>query len=129
MKPKETMLNTMGIDLARASFEEIGDEHVGSSLQTPLRDDAFEMDDDLKVELIEKHFKDIMHILGLDLSELRKYLQDSIQKISRFRNYLKISTSTRRCWWKRILPSILIASIILCPFMAKRMWPTFPMEM
>ena len=69
MKPKETMLNTMGIDLANASFDEIGDEHVGTSLETPLRDDAFKMDDDLKVELIEKHFKEIMHILGLDLSD------------------------------------------------------------
>ena len=63
------MLNTMGIDLANASFDEIGDEHVGTSLETPLRDDAFKMDDDLKVELIEKHFKEIMHILGLDLSD------------------------------------------------------------
>jgi len=59
----------MGIDLANASFDEIGDEHVGTSLETPLRDDAFKMDDDLKVELIEKHFKEIMHILGLDLSD------------------------------------------------------------
>ena len=69
MKPKETMLNTMGINLGQASFDEIGDEHVGTSLETPLRDDAFKMDDDLKVELIEKHFKEIMHILGLDLSD------------------------------------------------------------
>ena len=63
------MLNTMGINLSQASFDEIGDEHVGTSLETPLRDDAFKMDDDLKVELIEKHFKEIMHILGLDLSD------------------------------------------------------------
>jgi GTP cyclohydrolase I len=69
MKPKETMLNTMGINLGQDSFDEIGDEHVGTSLETPLRDDAFKMDDDLKVELIEKHFKEIMHILGLDLSD------------------------------------------------------------
>jgi GTP cyclohydrolase I len=69
MKQKETMLNTMGINLSQASFDEIGDEHVGTSLETPLRDDAFKMDDDLKVELIEKHFKEIMHILGLDLSD------------------------------------------------------------
>jgi GTP cyclohydrolase I len=69
MKQKETMLNTMGINLGQASFDEIGDEHVGTSLETPLRDDAFKMDDDLKVELIEKHFKEIMHILGLDLSD------------------------------------------------------------
>jgi GTP cyclohydrolase IA len=69
MKQKETMLNTMGIDLARASFEEIGEEHVGTSLETPLREDAFVMDDDLKVELIEKHFREIMHIMGLDLTD------------------------------------------------------------
>lgn len=69
MKQKETMLNTMGIEIARASFEEIGEEHTGTSLHTPLREDAFEIDDDLKVELIEKHFKEIMHILGLDLTD------------------------------------------------------------
>lgn len=69
MKQKETLLNTMGIEIARASFEEIGEEHVSTSLQTPLREDAFVMDDELKVELIEKHFREIMHILGLDLTD------------------------------------------------------------
>ena len=37
----------------------MGDEHVSSSADTPLRADAFEMDDDLKIELIEKHFREI----------------------------------------------------------------------
>jgi len=69
MKQKETLLNTMGIKIARASADDIGDEHVGTSLETPLREDAFEMDDDLKVELIEKHFREIMHIMGLDLTD------------------------------------------------------------
>ncbi|WPR76390.1 GTP cyclohydrolase I FolE [Algoriphagus sp. NG3] len=69
MKQKETLLNTMGINIARASAEDIGDEHVGTSLETPLREDAFEMDDELKVELIEKHFREIMHIMGLDLTD------------------------------------------------------------
>lgn len=69
MKQKETLLNTMGINIARASAEDIGDEHVGTSLDTPLREDAFEIDDDLKVELIEKHFREIMHIMGLDLTD------------------------------------------------------------
>tara|TARA_R110002012_G_scaffold86322_2_gene214529 strand:+ start:39568 stop:40242 length:675 start_codon:yes stop_codon:yes gene_type:complete len=59
----------MGINIARASAGDIGDEHVGTSLETPLREDAFEMDDELKVELIEKHFKEIMHIMGLDLTD------------------------------------------------------------
>jgi GTP cyclohydrolase I len=38
-------------------------------LHTPLREDAFKMTDDLKIELIEKHFREIMHILGLDLTD------------------------------------------------------------
>ncbi|MFC4870060.1 GTP cyclohydrolase I FolE [Negadavirga shengliensis] len=68
MKRKETLLNTAEIDLNQV-IDEIGDEHVGTSHDTPLRDDAFEMDDDLKMALIEKHFKEIMYILGLDLSD------------------------------------------------------------
>ncbi|KAA5548689.1 GTP cyclohydrolase I FolE [Adhaeribacter rhizoryzae] len=44
-------------------------EHENSSLHTPLREDAFTMTDSLKIELIEKHFKEIMHILGLDLTD------------------------------------------------------------
>ncbi len=49
--------------------EEQGDDHVGSSYETPLRPDAFEKDDDLKIELIAKHFKEIMLILGLDTED------------------------------------------------------------
>lgn len=47
----------------------IGEEHIATSLETPLREDAFEMDDNLKIELIQKHFKEIMYILGLDLND------------------------------------------------------------
>lgn len=50
-------------------MEEIGDNHVMTSVETPLRVDAFELDDDLKIELIEEKFRDIMHILGLDLND------------------------------------------------------------
>ncbi|MEQ8904544.1 GTP cyclohydrolase I FolE [Ekhidna sp.] len=63
MKQKETSLNT------QVEVDEIGDDHVGTSYDTPLRPDAFEQDDDLKVELISKHFKEIMQILGLDLED------------------------------------------------------------
>src|SRR6185437_7248341 len=41
----------------------------GTSADTPLRADAFALDDDLKIELIQNHFRDIMHILGLDLTD------------------------------------------------------------
>ncbi|WP_339904389.1 GTP cyclohydrolase I FolE [uncultured Cyclobacterium sp.] len=68
MKQKETLLNSAGIDLNQA-IDDIGDDHISSSHDTPLREDAFEMDDDLKMELIEKHFKEIMNILGMDLKD------------------------------------------------------------
>jgi len=49
--------------------EEIGNEHIGTSFDTPLRPDAFLLDDDLKMELIAKHFEEIMQIMGLDLTD------------------------------------------------------------
>lgn len=47
----------------------IGEDHISTSLETPLREDAFDIDDDHKIELIQNHFKEIMHILGLDLND------------------------------------------------------------
>ncbi|GAA4409518.1 GTP cyclohydrolase I FolE [Nibrella viscosa] len=49
--------------------EEMGEAHVATSLDTPLREDAFDLDDSLKIELIEEHFREIMNILGLDLAD------------------------------------------------------------
>ncbi|WP_435354999.1 GTP cyclohydrolase I FolE [Emticicia sp. SJ17W-69] len=42
-------------------------DHPFTKLETPLREDAFDLDDDEKIEIIEKHFKEIMLTLGLDL--------------------------------------------------------------
>jgi len=42
---------------------------LGQLIDTPLRPDAFALDDELKIELISKHFRDIMTILGLDLTD------------------------------------------------------------
>lgn len=53
----------------KVSVDDIGDNHVMTSVDTPLREDAFALDDDLKIELIEDKFRDIMHILGLDLND------------------------------------------------------------
>jgi GTP cyclohydrolase I len=66
MKPKEILSNTRFIDL---SDEEIGDEHLSTTANTPLREDAFEMDDDLENGADRKHFREIMHVLGLDLTD------------------------------------------------------------
>lgn len=47
----------------------IGDNHVGTSDDTPLRSDAFDLDDEAKIELIASHFEEILNILGLDLTD------------------------------------------------------------
>jgi len=51
------------------AIESIGDDHVATSLETPLRKGAFAVEDDLKIELIQNHFREIMNILGLDLDD------------------------------------------------------------
>lgn len=47
----------------------IGDNHVATSLETPMRDNAFLLSDEQKVVLIEDKFREIMNVLGLDLSD------------------------------------------------------------
>ncbi|WP_128543469.1 GTP cyclohydrolase I FolE [Larkinella soli] len=76
MKPNGTSLNiqpngyeTYNSSLNGLNIDEIGDEHIASSYDTPLREDAFDIDDNRKIELIEKHFREIMNILGLDLTD------------------------------------------------------------
>lgn len=66
MKPKETLLNIM--DNQDLDMEEM-DDHMMSSVETPLRPDAFELSDEEKITLIEGHFREIMHTLGLDLND------------------------------------------------------------
>lgn len=51
------------------SIEAIGDNHLGTSIETPLRDDAFDLSDEDKIEAIEAKFRDIMDIMGLDLTD------------------------------------------------------------
>ena len=50
-------------------IDAIGDEHVGTSIDTPLRSDAFDMSDEDKIQAIQAKFRDIMEILGLDLTD------------------------------------------------------------
>mgnify|MGYP000371512433 FL=1 len=46
-----------------------GDMHAASSVDTPLRDDAFALTDEEKMERIEHHFTQILHTLGMDLRD------------------------------------------------------------
>ena len=50
-------------------FDDMGDGHVSSTEETPLREDAFILSDEEKIELIQANIKDIMITLGLDLKD------------------------------------------------------------
>jgi len=73
MKQKETLLNIRlngdKIELSDVLIDEIGDNHISTSVDTPMRDDAFDKSDEQKIVEIEKHFRSIMEILGLDLTD------------------------------------------------------------
>jgi GTP cyclohydrolase I len=55
--------------MTEKEIDALGDGHIGTSIDTPLRVDAFLKSDDEKIEAIQYHFKAIMHELGLDLSD------------------------------------------------------------
>ncbi|XLS28502.1 GTP cyclohydrolase I FolE [Flavobacteriaceae bacterium M23B6Z8] len=60
----------MKIDRAlEEQFEELGDSHAASASETPLRKDAFELSDDEKISIIRENVFNIMHTLGLDLTD------------------------------------------------------------
>ncbi|WP_291728537.1 GTP cyclohydrolase I FolE [Bernardetia sp.] len=65
-KEKSSLQNKQDIE---ENLESIGENHIATSIETPLRKDAFELDDDTKIEKIAAHFKEIMDILGLDLTD------------------------------------------------------------
>ena len=60
---------------------QIIDDHILTSIDTPLHKNAFKLDDELKIELIEKNFKEIMHILGMDLSD--ESLKDTPRRVAK----------------------------------------------
>ncbi|NUM30756.1 MAG: GTP cyclohydrolase I FolE [Bacteroidetes bacterium] len=64
MKHSETLSYIKTKNLSNLFFDE-----SNYSSKTPLRIDAFAMDDKTKMKLIAKHFSEIMNILGLDLKD------------------------------------------------------------
>lgn len=80
MKLRETLLNTVefkrkiernseDISANLELIKSIGDHHVGTNKETPMRADAFVLSDEAKIAEIGKKFEEIMHILGLDLTD------------------------------------------------------------
>jgi GTP cyclohydrolase I len=67
MSIDKNIAETLDIDDAKA--EEMGENHTPTSVETPLRSDAFDMSEKEKIASIEKDFASIMRTLGLDLND------------------------------------------------------------
>ncbi len=55
--------------MTEEQIDAIGDNHVATSAETPLRDDAFVISDEEKIERIQESVKDILITLGMDLTD------------------------------------------------------------
>ena len=71
MKHQETLLNipTNGSKLNGFTFDEIGDDHLYTGIETPLKETAFDISDEEKKEKIADLFSQIMDVMGLDLTD------------------------------------------------------------
>jgi len=57
------MINTDNIS------DELGENHIATSAQNPVRKDAFDLSDDKKIESIRKDVENILLTLGMDLTD------------------------------------------------------------
>ncbi len=74
MKQNETLLNIrlngdQIVFTENELAEEMGDNHISTSVDTPILDTAFDKSDDEKIAIIQEHFRTIMETMGLDLSD------------------------------------------------------------
>ena len=71
MKLKEISSSTLVDEpnVEAYNFDLVGDDHISTSYDTPIRSDAFDISDKEKKNIIESHFRAIMETLGLDLTD------------------------------------------------------------
>jgi len=62
-------LSTMKIERDAKNIDNIGDDHIGTSANTPMRDDAFKLSNEQKIDVIKDDVRHIMETLGLDLTD------------------------------------------------------------
>ena len=56
-------------DILKRELDSIDQDHLSSNSDNPIRDDAFEISDDEKINLIQEKVRDILEILGMDLTD------------------------------------------------------------
>lgn len=73
MKQKEILLNSLlkdkSISLSQQNADEIGNDHLFTGAETPMKKDAFVLSDEEKIKKIAANFTEIMDTLGLDLND------------------------------------------------------------
>lgn len=65
----KTIANNNGHKLNDFSIEDIGDDHLFTNLDTPMKPNAFDMSNAEKKKRISILFSEIMDVLGLDLND------------------------------------------------------------
>jgi len=96
----------------KSYIETIGDNHIATSVKTPMRADAFERNDKEKIENIQLYFSKIMEELGLDLTDeslsgtpyrfAKMYIKELFYGLDP-RNKPKISTFPNTYGYQRML--------------------------
>ena len=71
----------MNIENHSKVIDELGDDHIGTSSDTPLRKDAFQLSDSEKIETIKEDVKNILYTLGMDLSD--DSLKDTPERVAK----------------------------------------------
>ncbi len=56
-------------DILKEEIDSMGDDHVSSSINNPLKKDAFKISDSEKIKLIEEKMYEILDVLGMDLND------------------------------------------------------------
>ena len=59
----------MKIEKDIEDFDSIGNDHIGTSADTPMRSDAFNLTNDEKIDIIKDDVRHIMETLGIDLTD------------------------------------------------------------
>ncbi len=66
---KTTLTKSHAPHLNGFTIEDIGDDHLFTGLETPMRKDAFKLSDTEKKQRIALLFEEIMEVMGMDLTD------------------------------------------------------------
>ena len=56
-------------DILKNGTDSLGDDHLGSSINNPIRKDAFKISNSDKIKLIQEKMHDILEIIGMDMND------------------------------------------------------------